>query len=228
MSVLQRLLSYAVPISAWQGEGRYGTLKLAYESGHLVVNSARANQSWGALHEVWQQCFTEERIAESNPGNVLILGFGAGSIASILRKELALKSAITGVDGDPVMLDLARRTFQIERLGRLRLVEMDAMEFLTRVNGSFDLVLVDLFHELDLAPGVDEADFTDRLAECTGPDGKLCFNTVAHDAPSEERSQRAGQNLRLAFNHLTEHRFNGMNRVFVATMPINSSKRPEI
>ena len=216
MSLLKSLMSYVAPVPVWSGEGRYGPLRLAYESGHLVVNSINANQSWGSLHEVWQQCFTDERIAERKPDQVLILGFGAGSIASIIRREMQLEASITGVDGDALMLQIARDRFGMGCLPNLRLVEMDALEFISKETCRYDLILVDLFRELDLATGIENEDFIRLLARITEPGGLVCFNTVVHDTESIERSQRTGRNLRLHLDGVREHRYNGMNLVFAA------------
>ncbi|MGV9013300.1 MAG: spermidine synthase [Flavobacteriales bacterium] len=230
MSLLKSLLSYVAPVPMWKGEGRYGTIRLVYESGHLVVNSRHANQSWGSLHDVWQQCFADEGIQERKPKTVLILGFGAGSIASILRREMRSVAPITGVDGDDAMLAIARDRFKMDQLPDLRLVHMDALEFVAAEPGRYGLVLVDLFHELDLAPGIDEEEFIRQLARITDVGGMVCFNTVVHNNLSLVRSQRTGQYLRLHFNEVREHRYNGINLVFSAWQAnaTPSMVRPEV
>jgi spermidine synthase len=211
-------LSLVHPIAGKPWPGRYGPLHMAYESGHLVVNSPHANQSWGSLHEVWQQCFAQERTTEAMPRSVLILGFGAGSIAHILRNELRLQAPIIGVDGDPVMLRLARENFGMDRLPALELVACDALEYLATTEGHHDLVLVDLFHDLDLAPGVEEEDFIRLLAKHLAPGGMACINTVDHSPVIRERIQRLERNLGACFNQLHSKRYNGSNLLFVATM----------
>lgn len=217
MAILPGLLSYIVPITVWEGQGRYGPLKLVYESGHMVVNSDHANQSWGALHEVWQQCFMDRGLERTRPGRVLILGFGAGSVASILRKELRIQAPIVGVDGDPGMLDLARTRFKVDRLGGIHLVEMDAFQYLTTATGRFDLVVVDLFHELDMAPGLEDPETVRQLGTTLTENGSVCINTVVHDRVSDERSQRLGLHLRHCFRRVGTRTYNGINRVFTAS-----------
>lgn len=217
MSLLKCLLSYAWPVPVWEGQGKYGPLKLAWEYGHLVVNSGNANQSYGSLHEVWQECFEEMRVAGRKPRNSLILGFGAGSVASILRKELALKAPMLGVEGDPEMLRLAKKWFKVDQLADLELVNADALEFVQACSQQHDLVLVDLCHELDLAPGVDQAPFIAGLRKCTAPGGLLCFNTIVHDSESRARSQRVDGLLRLHFNRVEVHLYQEINRVLTAT-----------
>lgn len=217
MSFLWCLLSYVWPIPIWHGRGKYGPLHLVWESGHLVVNSDKANQSYGLLHSVWQQCFSDAGLTDHPPVNILILGFGAGSVAHILRKELRLTGPITGVDGDPEMLRIAKDHFHVDRLKDLRLIGSDIHAFTSSVEQAYDLVIVDLCHELDLVPGVDEERFIQQLKKLTAPKGKLCFNTIAHDIPSTARCNEVGRLLRQYFSQVEERHYQGINRVFTAS-----------
>jgi spermidine synthase len=216
MQWLKCLLSYAWPMPVWQGPGKYGPLQLTWEGGHLVVNSGHANQSYGNLHAVWQECLRELKMERDPPESILILGFGAGSAASILRKEIGLKAPITGVEGDPEMLRIAKDRFHVDRFEALKLVLSDALEFVASNRDRSDLVLVDLCHELDLAPGVDEEPFLAGLRGCTSEGGRLCFNTIVYDKESGIRSQRVEVGLGQAFQAVTAHRYLGINRVLVA------------
>lgn len=217
MSLLKSLLSYAWPITEWEGPGRYGPLKLVWEQGHLVVNSNNANQSFGNLHAIWQQCLDDQRVKERNPGSILLLGFGAGSSAHILRKEIGLQAPIVGVEGDPEMIRLARTYFRADRIGGLNLVQADALAFAHGHGHRYGLVLVDLCHELDLAPGVDGEPFIGDLRKCTAESGLLCFNTIVHNKASNERSQRTSALLRQHFTVVEEHLYQGINRVLTAS-----------
>lgn len=216
MSWLQSVLSYVWPVTVWEGPGKYGPLKLVWEQGQLVVNSDHANQSYGNLHAIWQQCLDDRQVVRRKPGSILVLGFGAGSCASILRRELGIKAPVTGVEGDPEMLRLAREHFRIGRLGGLDLVNADALEFAQSHERAYDLVLVDLCHELDLVPGVDEEPFIAALRQRTAPGGLLCFNTIVHDEGSGKRSQRVSDLLRLHFGCCEERLYQGINRVLTA------------
>lgn len=222
MSFLKSLLSYAWPITEWEGQGKYGPLKVVWEQGHLVVNSNDANQSYGNLHAIWQQCLDDQKVSARAPRRILLLGFGAGSSAHVLRRELGVKAPIIGVDGDAEMLRLARTYFNVEILAGLELVESDALEFAHGHRQQHDLVLVDLCHELDLAPGVDEDPFIASLKRCLAPGGLLCFNTIVHDGESRRRSQRVSDLLRHHFGHCQEHLYQGINRVLTTSLTSRS------
>jgi len=230
MSLLKSLLSYAWPVTQWKGQGKYGPLAVVWEQGRLVVNSAHANQSFGNLHAIWQQCLEQQRVKSRPLRSILLLGFGAGSAARIIRNELGITAPITAVDGDPQILRIAREHFRSDHLRDLHLVEDDAHHFMQGHQARHDLVLVDLFHELDLAPGVDEEPFIHALCRCTAPGGLLCFNTIAHDASSTVRSQRTLRWMRHYFQDVEEHAYQGINRLFTATRPSagnRSSSRPD-
>lgn len=209
-------MSYFRPVRVWNGNGRWGPLDICWEKGTLVLNGPRSNQSFGSLHRVWQQAL-EAALKPGKPsGPVLMLGFGAGSAAHILRHERNSTAPILAVELDPLMIRLAHEHFRAGTLTDLTILEGDALAFVRTEPRAFDLVLVDLFHDLDLAPGVDTAEFLQGLAARTAPDGDLLFNTVAHDAMGQARSERIGLGLRQCFDRVEELQLEGLNQVFHA------------
>jgi spermidine synthase len=213
---LMRLLSSLAPVRLERVQGKHGPLELTLENGRLVVNSAHANQSFGSLHRVWQHCFADIDLVRHRPDRILLLGFGAGSVAHILRQELGIAAPITAVDNDPAMLDLARVHFGAAAIPDLTLLEQDARLALADLQGSFDLVIVDLFQELNVPPELGEDAFMDLLRARTLSGGTLLFNTIAHDAPSTALSERIGHQVRLRFASVSQRRYEGDNRVFIA------------
>ncbi len=213
-SVLLRLLSWIWPIGKASAEGRFGPLEVRYEAGGLVLNSAYGNQSFGSLHRVWQVVFKELGVEAQPPKSVLLLGLGGGSVPHILRKELHMAMPIVAVELDPAMITLARTHFGMDRLKDLRIVEGDAVVQAHADRQRYDLVVVDLFEDLDLARGVDTLGFAHALRDRCG--GVLCFNTVAYDDASDERCQRVHDNLLKVFSSVDEMGLEGVNRVFIA------------
>ncbi|MFT3885935.1 MAG: methyltransferase domain-containing protein [Flavobacteriales bacterium] len=214
--LLLRALSHLWPIRLESGVGPYGPWELAWQNGRLVVNTPHANHSGDSLLRVWRYCSLEPEVKALRPRSILILGFGAGSAATVLRKERRLSCPIVGVDGSAQMLGLARTRFQVDDLAPLELHLSDAFAFAATCTSQHDLVLVDLFHDLDMAPGVEDPAFLADLRRCTAPGGLLCFNTIAHDAGSTVRSERVLHGLRQVFGTVEERRYQGINRVFMA------------
>ncbi len=213
---LARWLSFVWPVRIWQGKGAHGDLELTWEYGHLVVNSANANQSFGSLHRVLRAAFRDARVRERAPHTALILGYGAGSAGHILRHELGLATRLIGVDQDPVMLDLARTRFPLDPADDLQLVQADAMAHVAERQDRFDLILIDLFHDLDLAPGVEMPRFLAEIRRLASPNGLVLVNTVVHDELSAARSARLRDELRLLFTDVREQRYERTNLVYIA------------
>ena len=210
----RRLLSYLWPTIQLREPSLHGVLTVRWEAGAKVLNSANGNQSFGALHRVWQLIFDELDLRRDPPRDVLLLGLGGGSVPTILREELGVAAPITAVELDPVMVELGRRHFGLGSHAGLHVVAGDATMQVHNMRERFDLVVVDLFDDLDLARGVDTMGFAHALRErCSGI---LCFNTVGYDGISDQRCQRVKENLSRVFGKVDELRVEGVNRVFVA------------
>jgi spermidine synthase len=216
MSTIHRVLSWLWPLRVAVLPGRSGDLELRWENGRLVVNSAQGNQSFGSLHRVWQRVLERVLVPGQPPANVLLLGLGGGSAPTILRKERGLRMPITAVEWDPAMVALARQHFGLDALGDITVVEGDATIQVHALTGRFDLVLVDLFDDLDLARGVETMGFLHGLRDRCADGGVVCFNTVAYDEASDARCQRVHDGMQRVFHTVEEVRLEEMNRVFVA------------
>lgn len=78
----------------------------------------------------------------------LMLGLGAG-IGATLLLTLFPALSLTVVEIDPQVIDLSRRYFPLvsfyENQGRLRIIQQDAREYLSRENQAFSFALLDIF-----------------------------------------------------------------------------------
>ena len=217
MALLWRLLSYVWPVRVRRVQGRYQPLELTYEMGRPVLNSLRANQSFGSLHRLWQQVLRQALPADMHLDKVLVLGFGAGSVASILHHEMQRPVHILGVEGDPVVLGLARERLRPYDPRLVDLVEQDAFDWSHKTAPSrFDLLVVDLFVELDVPVAAADPAFIKGLRDRVAPGGVLAFNTIAHDDPSRRQSSRIEEELRLQFSSVRVLSLEEVNRVFIA------------
>jgi len=197
-------------------QGRHGPLEVRWELGRKVLNSANGNQSFGSLHRVWQRVFAHLDLRADPPKQVLMLGLGAGSVVHILRAELGIPAPIAAIEIDPVMVRLAQDHFDLVRHANIEIMQADAVVRVHALRLRYDLLVVDLFDDLDLAQGVDTRGFSHGLRDRCSEDGVVCFNTVSYDAASELRCTRILDNLRRIFSTVEEFRTEELNRVFIA------------
>lgn len=216
MSLLYRTLSFVWPVRVKRMHGSHGPLDLVWEYGRLVVNSARANQSFGGLHTVWQHSFRATGIKHRKIDRVLLLGLGTGSVVSILRKELGIAAAIIAVDNDPEMLRLGRDHFGLGNWKDVEVLEDDAFEAIHRINGTFDLIAVDLFVEQDFVQKLLEPQVAIQLVAFLAKGGMLMVNTIDHDQRSRENVRAMDKALREHFGSVERLRPFGDNVVFIA------------
>jgi spermidine synthase len=179
MAALSKWLSWFWPQKIHVLEGEISpVLEVTYENGKKVLNAGRVNYSFGALHEVFRFAFAEARVRELGPKEVLILGFGAGSIASILTDEYKLECRITGVEADSKVIMVAKNEFQLDRYKSLELVHAKAEEFVFETKKKFDLIAVDVFVEETVPASCQTKEFLEQLSSLLTTGGKAVFNIM--------------------------------------------------
>ena len=156
----------------------YNYLEVNKLDGHWVLDSKHVNYSYGALHTVFREALQVFVPDLSAINEVLILGFGAGSVAHILQKERRYEGHITGVEIDAKVLQLAQQYFELGQLQRLTLYTSDAAGYVAHTDRTFDLIIIDLFVD-DLIPEIFENEiFLLQVKDLLTPGGKLLYNRM--------------------------------------------------
>ncbi len=212
-----RWLSHLWPITIKTAESQMGPVSIRWENGHKVLNSKNGNQSFGSLHEVWVMTFEAIGLEKLKPGSVLLLGLGGGSVPHILRDQWQIGAPITIIELDPQMIRIARDHFGLGDLDNITIIQGDATIQLHSLKKRFDLIVIDLFSDLDMARGVETNGFAHALRDRCNEGGTVCFNTVAYDPKSNVRCDQVLSQLKKVFSQVNEFKFEGVNRVFVAS-----------
>jgi spermidine synthase len=213
--MFRKILSWLWPMTHVRADGLFGPLEVRWENGRKVLNSEFGNQSFGSLHRVWQSTLAQLDLTTRPPRSVLILGLGGGSLLEILREELGMSAPITAVELDPTMVELARTHFGSTRHQDVSVLVGDAMIQVHALRERYDLVLVDLFDDLDLARGVDSRSFIHGLRDRCAENGVVCINTVSYNEDSEKRCGSVRTQAERAFHEVTELRLEDVNRVLI-------------
>jgi hypothetical protein len=181
-NIFRFFTSFLSPVKLEERKGSVTPqLEIYLSNGRYVLDSARVNYSFGGLHAVFRKAFSRFNIRERDISSALILGFGAGSVASILCDEYKKDLHLTGVEKDPVVIDLAKKYFHIDRYKDLSLHMEDAGDFVENCNKKFDLVVVDIFVGIDVHEKFREEKFLAGLGRLLSPGGISFFNVVVYD-----------------------------------------------
>jgi len=174
--------SFLSPVKVEERKGAVTPrLEIYLSNGKYTLDSARVNYSFGGLHAVFRKVLSRFNICERDISNALILGFGTGSVASILCDEYKKDVHLTGVEKDPVVIDLAKKYFHIDRYKDLSLHIEDAGDFVENCDKKFDLVVVDIFVGADVPEKFRQEKFLAGLGRLLSPGGISFFNVVVYD-----------------------------------------------
>lgn len=192
-------------------------LEVVATGSHLQLDTPHVNYSFGGLHRAFQQLFKKMDIKRANPKSVLILGFGAGSIASILQHEYKLRCTITGVEIDPEVIALGRRFFKTNSFADLTIIEEDAFPYIGKNQDKFDLVVVDLYLDMEVPVQAETRDFAIQLKEAITKNGKLVFNKYIYNDSTGQSADQLNNILNEIFGNVKTYQtgHNRMNRMFV-------------
>jgi len=105
---------------------------------YIQVNNL--TQSGGVVESIWRQTLNKIKHQPLTINHCLILGLGGGTVAKLIKKYWP-KSIITGIEIDPVMVELGTRYLALDR-NEIEIEIGDAYDF----NPSdFDLVIIDVY-----------------------------------------------------------------------------------
>ncbi len=170
---------------------RFGPdIEVSLINGRYQINAGDVNYSYGPLHDAFRRYFNLDAPPAGEGAPVLILGFGGGSVAHILRNERNLTNAITGVEIDPAVLQAGRDHFNLGKMTRLELFETDARDFIRTCNRTFALVVTDVYINNRVPEAFETIDFLSDVKHCLQPGGKLVFNKLVTDEETRLEYER--------------------------------------
>jgi spermidine synthase len=120
-----------------------GQIKVRSFLGRVSVWVGGYEQSGPLVRKVWQKALKELPLPKQGEllRNVLILGLGCGVAAKLISEKFP-NAKITGVEIDPVMVEIGKKYFG---LSGIQIKIMDAVSFIKRTRQKFDLILIDAY-----------------------------------------------------------------------------------
>ncbi len=156
----------------------------------LVLNSSNANYSFGSLHNLFQHVFEKANVLALYPKKVLILGFGAGSVARILQEEYSIPCQITGVEKDPAVIRIAEQYFDLGNRPDINIIIADALEWIPGHQALYDLVVVDIYRDFEVPAECETDAFIDHVIQRLVPGGWLIFNKMIYNEKAAAAANR--------------------------------------
>lgn len=101
------------------------------------VTTDNLTQSGGLIGDLWKPVVSSIKYPVSS---ILILGLATGTLAKLINKKFK-DAKIIGVEIDPVMINIGKKYFDLEKIPNLKIINKNARDF----SGVFDVIFVDLY-----------------------------------------------------------------------------------
>ena len=149
-------------------------LKVVMYKGKKLLNTENTNYSYGTLVDVLE--YGVDTLPIESIKSILLLGMGAASIVESLREKYYCYAPVTGVELDPVVINLAHEEFDIDQLKDLEIHNMDAWDFVEQSDKEYDLIIIDIFIDVRVPKRFYDPKFWSMLERSVAPNGFVLFN----------------------------------------------------
>lgn len=167
-------------IEVWRswGLGRY------FQVGGLT-------QSGWIIQKIWGQTLKRVKKLELKVNHCLILGLGGGSLLKPLKNYFP-KAKITGVEIDPVMVELGTKYLGLDTTG-IKVLLKDACRL--DKSGNYDLIIVDLYQGNKIPAKFESNDYLRLIKSHLSKSGVVIFNRL-YDGKNRKKSLEFGEKLK--------------------------------
>src|SRR3989339_1875661 len=170
-------------------------------------------QSGAHLAELWRRSLWG--VPEKHPvKQVLLLGLGGGSCLRNVRRRFP-DAHVTVIEWNPAMVEIAKslKFFHTKQIPEI--IVGDAYEVVPKMNGRFDLILIDLFRGGETEPRLASDEMVAALSRILKPDGYLLLNVYKSVAliPAFERRLSRHGTFSYKYDLVAQFRHVGQGRV---------------
>ncbi len=185
----RRLLSYIKTVHVeTTGSGYNPYLRVVLSRGRYQLVTANAIYSYGDLYDNFTKAFAQIDLDRLGIKDVLILGFGLGSIPVILETMFHKKYYYTAVEIDPEILRLANTYVVPDIQSGIEFQLSDAATFAAFSKKKYDMICMDVFLDDEVPTELEHEDFLVNLKKMLTPNGILLFNKLSYSKKDKKNS----------------------------------------
>ncbi len=139
----------------------------------------------------WGQLVNSLKDKVPTPKNILALGLGGATLAHLISKTFP-EVQIISVEYDPVMIDIAKKFFDLDQIPNHRIIQEDAMKVVIEPEeyelstGSFDVLIVDILNGESYPELGKTGNFIAAVKRLVAPGGLVVFNRIYTEEHQED------------------------------------------
>ncbi len=186
----KRWLSYIAEIHLESASSEHNPhMYVSLRNGRYQLSTAHAVYSYGDLYTNFDRAFKKMNLDRLPGKEVLILGFGLGSIPIILEQKYNRHYHYTAIEIDEVVLDLSNRYTLEDLEANIELICADAHAFVMQTEEKYDLICMDIFLDDEVPETFESPAFLEALRDLLSPGGVLLYNRLAAKSKDVERTR---------------------------------------
>ena len=169
-------------------------LELCLRKGRYCLTTPNAIYSYADLYDNFTRTFRKIDLDAMAINDVLILGFGLGSIPFMLEKVFKKNFRYVGVERDEVIALWASQYVLPELRSPVEFQLADAWMFVDSCSEKFDLIVMDIFVDDVIPAEFEEVEFLETLKELLNENGLLLYNRLAAQPEDRRLTEEFFQN----------------------------------
>ncbi|GJM35961.1 MAG: hypothetical protein DHS20C18_49620 [Saprospiraceae bacterium] len=154
-------------------------LYVSLNRGRYQLCTANAIYSFGDLYDNFSRAFSKMDLDHLPGDQVLILGFGLGSIPLMLEKNFDRQYHYTAIEIDEAILELTAKYTLPDITSPVETICTDASAYVVQSTERFAMICMDVFLDDKVPSSFESEDFLHHLSDLLLPDGMLLFNRLA-------------------------------------------------
>lgn len=179
-NIFKKLLSCITEIHIESVQSDYNeSLQVFLKNGRYQLCTTNAIYSYADKYDNFKESFDRLNLETPEVKNVLLLGFGLGSIPFMLEKVFGKKYTYTGVEIDEAVIYLASRYVMDELDSEIELIQADAYAFINQNHITYDLICIDIFVDDKIPELFLTEDFLRLVSDNLSKNGIILFNHLA-------------------------------------------------
>lgn len=164
-------------------------LSVSLVRGRYQLNTANAVYSFADLYTNFRMAFQQLEIKSQPVNDVLILGFGLGSIPYMLERVFDCHFNYTAVEIDEEVLYLAHQYALPEIASPIEMITANAFDYAAQCETKYDLICMDVFLDDVIPDDFETTEFLGNLKRLLRPQGILLYNRLSYSEGDKEKSR---------------------------------------
>lgn len=169
-------------------------LYVSLSKGRYQLSTEHAVYSYGDLYNNFKKAFLKLDLDKHKIENVLILGFGLGSIPMILEQKFAKDYNYTAVEIDENVLYLADKYTMPDIKSSIQFINANAFTFAEICQEQYDMICMDVFLDDVIPSDFEGKNFLENLRDLLADNGILLYNRLSLTNGDKRRTKAFFEN----------------------------------